>query len=170
MREGFGEGYFLTKAIYFDKPPKSNWYVTWQQDVPINVVEKKEVNGFSGWTNKAGLVSVRPPLEYLQSVFTVRIHLENTDEKNGALKVIPKTHFNILSDAEIAELRDSSESKCCKVQKGGVHLMKPLTLHASSKTLNEKHRRVIHLEFNNRSCRQGWDGWSEERCEPLFMK
>ncbi|WP_187261739.1 phytanoyl-CoA dioxygenase family protein [Pontibacter beigongshangensis] len=150
IREGFEEDYFLTKAIFFDKPPKSNWYVTWHQDVPINVVEKKEVDGFSGWTNKAGLVSVRPPVEYLQSAFTVRIHLDDTDEQNGALKVMPRTHFNILSDAEIAEIRDSAESKCCKVQKGGVHLMKPLTMHASSKTENNKHRRVIHLEFNNK--------------------
>lgn len=28
--------------------------------------------------------------------------------------------------------------------------MKPLTLHASSKTENARHRRVIHLEFSNR--------------------
>ncbi len=28
-------------------------------------------------------------------------------------------------------------------------LMKPLTLHASSKTINKKQRRVIHLEFCN---------------------
>ncbi|MBJ6118095.1 WYL domain-containing protein [Pontibacter sp. BT310] len=160
IREGFGEGYFLTKAIYFDKPPKSNWYVTWHQDVPINVVEKKEVDGFSSWTNKAGLVSVRPPLEYLQSAFTLRIHLDNTDEENGALKVIPRTHFSILSDAEVAELRESAESKSCKVLKGGVHLLKPLTLHASSKTLNEKHRRVIHLEFNSKELPDGLE-WLE---------
>ena len=149
IHDGFGEGYFLTKAIYFDKPPKSNWYVTWHQDVPINVTEKIDQEGFSGWTNKAGLVSVRPPVEYLQSAFTLRIHLDDTDEQNGALKVIPRTHFSILSDAEIAEFRDSTESKCCKMRRGGVHLLKPLTMHASSKTQNEKHRRVIHLEFNN---------------------
>jgi len=148
--EGFGPGYFLTKAIYFDKPAKSNWYVTWHQDVPINVRAKVETEGFSGWTNKAGLVSVRPPAEYLQTAFTVRIHLDDTDEQNGALKVIPKTHLGILSDAKISQVRETTESKCCKVQKGGVHLMRPLTMHASSKTENNKHRRVIHLEFNNR--------------------
>ncbi|MFB9865625.1 WYL domain-containing protein [Rufibacter immobilis] len=148
VKEGFGENYFLTKAIYFDKPPKSNWYVTWHQDVPINVQGKVETEGFRGWTNKSGLVGVIPPLEYLQKAFTVRIHLDDTDEKNGALRVIPKTHFGILSNEEIALIRDGSQSKCCKVLRGGVHLMKPLTLHASSKTENDKHRRVIHLEFN----------------------
>lgn len=148
IREGFGPDYFLTKAIYFDKLPQSNWYVSWHQDVPINVNQKIELDGFRGWTQKKGLTSVCPPLDYLQSAFTIRVHLDDTDEKNGALKVIPKTHFSILSDEEIAVLRESSESKCCKVQRGGVHLMKPLTLHASAKTENETHRRVIHLEFN----------------------
>jgi predicted DNA-binding transcriptional regulator YafY len=149
IRDGFGRDYFLTKAIYFDKPPQSNWYVTWHQDVPINVMEKKETAGFKGWTNKGGLVSVIPPPDYLHSSFTVRIHLDDTDEQNGALRIIPRTHFSILNDEEIAQLRDSAESSFCKVKKGGVHLMKPLTLHASSKTENDKHRRVIHLEFNN---------------------
>ena len=150
VKEGFGKDYFLTKAIYFDKPPKSNWYVTWHQDIPINVAAKVETEGFRSWTHKSGLISVVPPIDYLQSAYTVRIHLDDTDEKNGALKVIPKTHFSILSDTEIAHIREENESKACKIKRGGVHLLKPLTLHASAKTENDKHRRVIHLEFNNR--------------------
>ena len=160
IKEGFGADYFLTKAIYFDKPPQSNWYETWHQDVPVNVNTKTEQEGFRGWTSKKGLVSVCPPLEYLQSAFTIRIHLDDTDEKNGALKVIPKSHFSILSADEIAEMRESTESKCCKVKRGGVHLMKPLTLHASSKIENNQHRRVIHLEFNNRELPEDLD-WLE---------
>ncbi|MFC6998872.1 WYL domain-containing protein [Rufibacter roseus] len=148
VKEGFGENYFLTKAIFFDKPPQSNWYVTWHQDIPINVQGKIETEGFRGWTNKAGLISVIPPLEYLQKSVTVRVHLDDTDEKNGALRVIPKTHFKVLNSEEIAHIRETEEPKCCKVLRGGVHLMKPLTLHASSKTENDQHRRVIHLEFN----------------------
>lgn len=100
--------------------------------------------------SKAGLTSVIPPMEYLQSAYTVRIHLDDTDEKNGALKVIPKTHFSILPSEEIAKIKETTEAKCCKVLKGGVNLLKPLTLHASAKTENDKHRRVIHLEFNCR--------------------
>lgn len=160
VKEGFGKDYFLTKAIYFDKPPKSNWYVTWHQDVPINVKEKIETEGFRAWTNKAGLTSVIPPLEYLQSAYTIRIHLDDTTEKNGALKVIPKTHFSVLTSEEIADIRETTEAKCCKVSKGGVNLLKPLTLHASSKTENDKHRRVIHLEFNCRELPGGLE-WLE---------
>lgn len=90
IREGFGTDYFLTKAIYFDKPPQSNWYVTWHQDVPINVVEKKETVGFRGWTNKEGLVSVMPPVDFLHSSFTVRIHLDDTDEKKVRYAYYPE--------------------------------------------------------------------------------
>ena len=52
---------FLTKAIYFDKSPEANWYVTWHQDIVINVKEKIETEGFSGWTKKSGVYGVCPP-------------------------------------------------------------------------------------------------------------
>ncbi|WP_231862260.1 phytanoyl-CoA dioxygenase family protein [Rufibacter sp. DG15C] len=104
-----------------------------------------------------------PPLDYLHKAVTVRVHLDDTDEKNGALRVIPKTHFSILAHDEINTLREAAESKCCKVLKGGAHLMKPLTLHASSKTVNEKHRRVIHLEFNCLDLPEGLEWLERER-------
>ena len=116
VKEGFGKDYFLTKAIYFDKPPKSNWYVTWHQDVPINVAAKVKTEGFRSWTHKTNLISVVPPIDYLQSAYTVRIYLDDTDEKNGALKVIPKTHFSILTDTNIAHIREENESKACKIK------------------------------------------------------
>ena len=150
IRKGFGEDYFLTKAIYFDKPPGSNWTVPWHQDIPINVTQKSETEGFSNWAEKSGNITVCPPLEYLQSAFTLRIHLDDIDDKNGALKVIPKTHFHILSSEEMLQVRENTESKFCKVRKGGVNILKPLILHASAKTENDRHRRVIHLEFNNK--------------------
>lgn len=85
---------------------------------------------------------------------------DDADEQNGALQVIPKTHFRLLKDEEIAEIREISERKSCPVRQGGVHLLKPLTLHASSKTENGRHRRVIHLEFNNREL-PGELAWAE---------
>ncbi len=160
IKEGFGKDYFLTKAIYFDKPPKSNWSVPWHQDIPINVTEKIETEGFKNWANKNGNITVCPPIEILQSAFTVRIHLDDTDDRNGALKVIPKTHFHIWENEKMLELVENTESKYCKVKKGGVNILKPLILHASSKSETEKPRRVIHLEFN---CKElpGELDWSE---------
>lgn len=134
----------LVKAIYFDKPEGSNWFVAYHQDLSINVRERVDVPGFKNWTNKKGLISVHPPLEYLQATTTVRIHLDETDEKNGALRVIPASHTNGIQGAEGLSIE---QEVSCPVTRGGVMLMKPLLMHASSRSCNMRRRRVIHLEF-----------------------
>lgn len=140
---------FLTKAIYFDKPDTNNWYVVWHQDVPINVKEKVEAVEFSGWTNKNGIISVCPPEDVLKSIFTVRIHLDTTNSQNGALKVIPGSHTKRFSDEEREAITQNVNPLIIEVFEGGVQLMKPLLLHSSAKSLNQKRRRVIHLEFSS---------------------
>ncbi|MES2730596.1 MAG: WYL domain-containing protein [Bacteroidota bacterium] len=152
---------FLAKAIYFDKPPLSNWYVTWHQDITIHVKEKIETEGFLGWTKKEDMIGVRPPEELLKHTFTLRIHLDDTDEKNGALKVIPGSQNKILSHEEIASISQNTLAYSCDVSCGGIHLMKPLLLHSSSKTTNQKHRRVIHLEFASSDLPNGL-AWAEK--------
>ena len=140
---------FLTKAIYFDKSPKDNWYVTWHQDVPINVVEKVESEGFSSWTNKKGVISVRPPEYISKDTFSMRIHLDDTTVKNGALKVIPGSHQKRFDDQEIKLITANSIPFVSEVNAGGVQLLKPLLLHASSASQVQRRRRVLHLEFSS---------------------
>ncbi|SDG80586.1 Predicted DNA-binding transcriptional regulator YafY, contains an HTH and WYL domains [Winogradskyella thalassocola] len=140
---------FLTKAIYFDKSPKDNWYVTWHQDVPINVLEKIETDGFSAWTNKKGVISVRPTQEISKNTFSMRIHLDDTTIKNGALKVIPGSHNKHLQPEEIKLISENSIPFVSEIAAGGVQLLKPLLLHASSETTVQKRRRVLHLEFSS---------------------
>ena len=151
---------FLVKAIYFDKTPESNWYVTWHQDIVINVKAKIETDGFTGWTKKEGVHGVSPPEEILKDIVTIRIHLDDTDEANGALKVIPGSHNKKLSDDEITLITQNSIPYICDVTAGGIQLMKPLLLHASSKATSQKHRRVIHLEFSNSELPNGLE-WAE---------
>lgn len=139
--------YFLTKAIYFDKPSASNWFVAYHQDLSISVDKRVDVEGCMNWTFKKGQYGVQPPIEILQNTITIRIHLDDTDRNNGALKVIPGSHLNgiVRVDSEGWEIE---KERICEVEKGGAMLMKPLMLHASSRTTNEKRRRVVHLEFN----------------------
>lgn len=40
IKSTFGEGFFITKSIYFDKPEKSNWFVAYHQDLTISVNKK----------------------------------------------------------------------------------------------------------------------------------
>ncbi len=140
---------FLTKAIFFNKSPEANWYVTWHQDTTINVEAKIESKDFIGWTKKEEGYGVSPPDEILKNTITIRIHLDDTNMHNGALKVIPGSQNKKLSDSEIQLITQNSIAVNCEIAAGGIHLMKPLLLHASSKATNEKPRRVIHLEFNS---------------------
>nr|WP_298901529.1 phytanoyl-CoA dioxygenase family protein [uncultured Psychroserpens sp.] len=146
---------FLTKAIYFDKTPKDNWFVSWHQDIPINVSEKKELKGFDSWTNKKGVISVRPPEEISKNTFSMRIHLDDTTFKNGALKVIPGSHKKRLSSEDIKLITTNSIPFISEVGSGGVQLLKPLLLHASSESKIQRRRRVLHLEFSSIELQHG---------------
>lgn len=140
---------FITKAIYFDKAPSNNWHFAWRQDLPINVNKKLKTAGFTSWTKKDDINSVCPPEDIIKSIFTLRIHLDNTNEQNGALRVVPGTHKKRLSDDEREKIVASTKPTVIEVSEGGVHLMKPLILHSSAKSQNQKRRRVIHLEFSS---------------------
>ncbi|MCV9386037.1 WYL domain-containing protein [Reichenbachiella ulvae] len=143
------EKLFLTKAIYFDKPAESNWYVTWHQDSTINVDTKLELQGYQGWTKKEEFYGVRPPEEILKNTITLRVHLDDTNEENGALNIITGSHQKLLNKDEVQLITQNAWPSTCDVRTGGIHLMKPLLLHSTPKTVNQKNRRVIHLEFNS---------------------
>jgi ectoine hydroxylase-related dioxygenase (phytanoyl-CoA dioxygenase family) len=148
IKSVFGNAYFVVKSIYFDKPAQSNWFVAYHQDLTISVDKKIELENFGPWTVKHNQFAVQPPIEILQHNFTIRIHLDDTDANNGALKIIPKSHLKGIYRAETIDWTIESET-ICKVKKGGVMIMKPLLLHSSSKTTNNNKRRVIHIEFSN---------------------
>jgi hypothetical protein len=148
VRQLFGDDYFVVKSIYFDKPETSNWFVSYHQDLTISVDKKVEIENFGPWTVKQNQYAVQPPLDILKNIFTVRIHLDDTDENNGALKVIAKSHLKGIYRPETIDWKTEAET-ICKVPRGGLMIMKPLLLHSSSKTTNNKKRRVIHIEFSN---------------------
>lgn len=151
------ENYFLSKAIFFNKPSQSNWFVGYHQDMSISVKNKVEKDGYTNWTHKNGQLGVIPPKEVLENTITFRIHLDDTDATNGALKVIPKTHTKgFIRIDENFEKENLGEEYLCNVKKGGVMLMKPLLLHASAKSTSEFDRRVIHLEFSNKEIPMNW--------------
>lgn len=155
----FSRSYFITKSIYFDKPENSNWYVSYHQDLTISVDEKADTPGFINWTKKQNQFAVQPPINILENNITVRIHLDNTDENNGALKVIPQSHLKGIYRPETIDWSEEKEISC-SVPSGGVMLMKPLLLHSSGRTTNQKQRRVIHIEFSDHELPASLN-WSE---------
>lgn len=154
-----GEKYFVVKSIYFDKPGNSNWFVAYHQDLTISVNQRAEIGGFGPWTVKQNQFAVQPPLSILQDIFTIRIHLDDTDENNGALKVISGSHAKGIYRPEHIDWSTETEVSC-NVKAGGIMIMKPLLLHASSRTVDDRKRRVIHIEFSKEELPEDLK-WSE---------
>lgn len=144
----FGNDYFVVKSIYFDKPEASNWFVAYHQDLTISVDRKVETKNFGPWTAKQNQFAVQPPLSILENIYTIRIHLDATNQDNGALKVIPNSHSKQFYRSETIDW-DTETEAICNVNKGGIMIMKPLLLHSSGRTVNNSRRRVIHIEFSS---------------------
>ena len=147
IKEVFGPGYFPVRSIYFDKPPGSNWFVAWHQDLTISVDRKLPLPGFGPWTVKGDHFGVQPPPNILEGMYTIRIHLDDTDESNGALRVLPGSHCNGIERYSSSTPNTSEDT--CRVPSGGIMVMRPLLQHASSRSSAGKRRRVIHIEFSN---------------------
>lgn len=155
----FGSNFFVVKSIYFDKPGESNWFVSYHQDLTISVNKKSAVNGFGPWSVRENQCAVQPPLDILENNFTIRIHLDDTTAGNGALRVIPGSHVRGVFRPENIDWATETEV-ACDVPKAGIMIMRPLLLHASSRTTNNQKRRVIHIEFSDKNLPSPLE-WSE---------
>ncbi|RZJ86413.1 MAG: phytanoyl-CoA dioxygenase [Chryseobacterium sp.] len=147
IQQHFGDHYFIVKSIYFDKPPTSNWFVSYHQDLTISVDSRAEIPGYTFWTVKESQFAVRPPLTILEDNFTVRLHLDQTTSENGALKVFPQSHLRGVLRSDDLKSFDLTEQDC-EVEAGGAMFMKPLLMHSSGRSTNGLRRRVIHIEFS----------------------
>jgi ectoine hydroxylase-related dioxygenase (phytanoyl-CoA dioxygenase family) len=148
LRPLLPEGHVCVRGILFDKNPAANWLVAWHQDLTICVQQRHEVQGYGPWSMKHGVPHVQPPVTLLEHMVTLRLHLDDADESNGALQVISGTHrHGKLQTNEIEVIRTREPVICCKAKAGDILIMRPLLLHASSKATKPAHRRIVHLEF-----------------------
>jgi hypothetical protein len=79
-----GSNFLPVRGILFDKIPDANWKVPWHQDVTIAVQEKVEAEGFGPWSIKADVLHVQPPASILEQMLSIRLHLDDCGEENGA--------------------------------------------------------------------------------------
>jgi ectoine hydroxylase-related dioxygenase (phytanoyl-CoA dioxygenase family) len=143
-----GLGAFAVRAILFDKTPQANWNVAWHQDLTIAVARREDVAGYGAWSEKEGVVHVQPPASVLEGMLAVRVHLDDCAPQNGPLRVLPGSHRQgRLDRAAIADWQRRASEVPCVVPRGGLVVMRPLLLHASSVAEAASRRRVIHLEF-----------------------
>ncbi len=153
-----GENAFPFRATLFDKSVQSNWLVVWHQDTALPLRERRDAPGWGPWSVKEGVTCAHAPASALEKVLAIRLHLDDSDERNGSLRILPGTHtFGVLSDDAIHDLANKIVPVDCHVKAGGVLLMRPLLVHSSSKASSRAaQRRVLHIEYA--SCASFPDG------------
>lgn len=151
------------QCTYFCKSPNRNWFVSWHQDRSIPVADNAAAATARGRSKKEGQLFIQAPDDLLLQMLAVRLHLDDSTEQNGPLRVLPATHLDgILTDTQIRTLQLITAERACCVPKGGSLLMRPLLLHASSKSTSDHPRRVVHFLYGPTQLPNGLK-WAQER-------
>jgi ectoine hydroxylase-related dioxygenase (phytanoyl-CoA dioxygenase family) len=136
------------RATLFDKSGVSNWLVAWHQDTALPVHQRVEDSTWGPWSIKGGVLHAIAPASALAMVMALRVHLDDSTQANGPLRVLPGTHVGgVLKHDEIQHLAAVISPVACVAGAGGVVAMRPLVVHASSKASGNQPRRVLHLEY-----------------------
>jgi len=150
-REALGGGVFPFRATLFDKSQTANWLVVWHQDRALPLLERRDTPGWGPWSTKNGVTYAHAPASALSQVLALRVHLDDSTAENGPLRVLPGTHaLGVLADQALHDLPTRIAAVNCLVSRGGVLAMRPLIVHASSKSQAEISRRVLHIEYASR--------------------
>ena len=136
------------QCTLFDKSPTKNGLAALHQDLSIPVRDRVDTAECSGWSEKEGQLYVQPPVSVLERLAAVRVHIDDCPAESGALRVVPHSHLEGRIDPSEAEaFRQQHGETVIPVGKGGVLVMRPLLLHASSKATSLASRRVLHFVF-----------------------
>jgi ectoine hydroxylase-related dioxygenase (phytanoyl-CoA dioxygenase family) len=136
------------QCTYFTKSSAHNWLVTLHQDLSIPVADRIDSEHCTGWSRKEGGLFVQPPSSFLENMLAVRIHLDDTDDESGALRVVPGSHaMGRLTTEAIQRVRNELGEVNVPVFRGGAMVMRPLLLHASHKIFVDRPRRVLHFVY-----------------------
>lgn len=143
-----GESCFAVRALFFDKTADANWKVIWHQDLTVAAQQRVDIPGYGPWTDKAGVPHVQPPVDVLEQMLAIRVHLDPCGAENGPVRVIDRTHrLGRLAPETIEQLRAERSESECLVEEGALLAFRPLLLHASSPAARPGHRHVIHIEY-----------------------
>lgn len=138
----------IVQCTYFNKSVLNNWFVAFHQDRSIPVAASVPADRWSGWSQKEGMTFIHGPDELLSQMLAIRLHIDDSTPDNGPLSVIPNSHqYGTLLPKQIEALRKFALPKSLIVNVGSVIAMRPLLLHASSKSHASQDRRILHFLF-----------------------
>lgn len=143
-----GEEMVPYKATLFEKTEQANWLVAFHQDTALPVEEVPSSAGWGSASVKKGINFAHAPTGILKNIVALRIHLDDSTYMNGPLRVVPGSHRKRwMTDEEFGIAQKIAEPVECLTHRGGVIAMRPLILHASSKSISNEPRRVLHIEY-----------------------
>jgi hypothetical protein len=118
----------LSRIQAFDKSPMTNWFVPWHQDRAEGGLDRSVCQ--------------------LERTVALRIHLDDCNEDNGPLEVLPRSHTEgRLESVAIASLVETISPLLCLTVRGDIIAMRPLLVHRSQRARIPRSRRVLHLEY-----------------------
>jgi len=143
-----GDSRTAIQCTYFAKLSSRNWLVALHQDLSIPVAERAADAPCKAWSEKEGTWFCQPPADFLAQLVAVRVHLDDSTEANGPLRVVPGSHrLGRIASHEVAAHRRRLGEVACVAPRRSLVAMRPLLLHASSKATSDAPRRVLHYVF-----------------------
>lgn len=80
----------------------------------------------------------------------VRVHLDDTNEANGAMKIAVGSHAGgMISSSQAAQASNSYPIEVCEAKRGDVLILKMLTLYSSKPARVQTGRRVLRVDFSS---------------------
>ncbi len=136
------------RVVAFDKDEENNWSLPWHQDRVVAVKGKEDVEGFSNWTQKAGVWHAEPPIELLTEMTFARVHLDRADRDNGCLQLALGTHGRgKIAASDAASVAEGSEIEHCVAERGDILFAKALILHRSAASFSSAPRRALRIDY-----------------------
>jgi hypothetical protein len=143
-----GERARPVRAILLDKSAGTNWSLAWHQDRTICVRERRDVAGFGPWTVKSGLLHVAPPLDLLERMVTIRIHLDDVPEDNAPLLIAPGSHrLGLVREDAIDAVVAACGTRMCLAEAGDIWVYATPILHASPTAVRPRRRWVLQVDY-----------------------
>lgn len=138
------------RAILFDKNADANWSLALHQDRTIALRERKEVHGFGPWTVKAGIPHVEPPHDITTRMATLRVHLDDVDDSNAPLLILPGSHrLGRLATNQLDGLAARHHRTACHARRGDIWAYATAIVHGSDSVRDPgRNRRVLQLDYS----------------------
>ena len=140
------EGYSPVQCTLFQKNKNNNWLVAMHQDKSLSFNSENDQEFYINTRVKDGLRVFQPSVDILKKVIAIRLSLDASHKNNGPLRILAGTHAKGILDSNAMDTEKARVVETVpEIDRGGLLCIRPLLLHASSKSITADQRRVFIL-------------------------